>query len=64
VIAVDAPVFVDLFRGRGTPGVAALRRLEADGTLLHNHEDYERIATIRPLRTVRGQAPPLTAPSR
>ena len=133
MIVVDTSVLIDLFRGRDTSGVAALRRLEADGmplaipavccqellqgardqrewklllgtletqdllvpadpwqthveaariffdcrrrgitvrstldclvaqlvlendgTLLHNDEDYEQIARIRPLRTIRG----------
>ena len=29
--------------------------LEVDGTLLHADEDYERIKTVRPLRTWRGE---------
>jgi len=28
--------------------------LEADGELLHNDEDFDRIASVRPLRTLRG----------
>jgi len=34
VIVVDTSVLIDLFRGRDTSGVAALRRFEADGTPL------------------------------
>jgi hypothetical protein len=31
-----------------------LRRFENDGALLHNDDDYEQIARVRPLRMARG----------
>jgi predicted nucleic acid-binding protein len=32
----------------------AAQVLAADATLLHNDDDFERIATLRPLKTIRG----------
>lgn len=49
MIVVDSSVLIAFFRGHQNPAVVAQLVLEVDGTLLHNDDDFEAIAKVRPL---------------